>query len=225
MSISIVLPTYNEAKNLEIIVPAIQKEFPLSEIIVVDDSSPDGSAKVAEDLGAKVICRKKREGLGAALRDGYNNCANEIIVSMDADCSLAVTDIHRLLTKLNTHDLVVGSKYSKRSKAEGFSSRTQKILSYLGNKFFIFIFQLPVNDITLNFRAFRKITWEKLNLQENSNVFLFEMLIEAQAKDLKIAQIPIIFSHRAYGKSKTNLKKLFPCYFKFLIKKLFVIKK
>ncbi|NER00080.1 MAG: glycosyltransferase [Cyanothece sp. SIO2G6] len=217
-NLSIILPTYNESENIKRLIPELKREFQGAEIIVVDDNSPDGTSEIAENLGARVILRRDRKGLGAALRDGYNYASKEMIVSMDADCSLSVKDIYRLLDKLKTNDLVVGSKYSRNSRAEGFASRKQKVLSYLGNRFFIVLFRLPVEDVTLNFRAFNKRTWTRLNLQENSNVFLLEMLIQAKSRNMRIFQIPIVFSKRFYGKSKTNLRKLFPQYLKFLIK-------
>ncbi|MGK7933728.1 MAG: glycosyltransferase [Microcystaceae cyanobacterium] len=217
-SLSIILPTYNESENVKQLIPEIRKEFPEAEIIVVDDNSPDGTSEVSRSLGVQVITRKNREGLGAALKTGYDNASNEIIVSMDADCSIAVQDIYRLLDKVKDYDLIVGSKYSKNSRAEGFSSKRQKILSYLGNKFFIILFRLPVDDVTLNFRAFSRETWEQLKLREKSNVLLLEMLIVAKSQKMKIAQVPIIFSQRLSGISKTNLPKLFPLYFKFLLR-------
>jgi dolichol-phosphate mannosyltransferase len=220
-SLSLILPTYHESENLKKLVPEIQQKFPNSEIIVVDDNSPDGTAEVAQKLGTRVILRKNKEGIGAALKEGYNSASNDILVSMDADCSIHVEDIDRLIEKLEVCDLVIGSKYSKGSKARGFSSKRQKILSYWGNKFFIIIFQLPVDDVTLNFRAMRKATWHKLNLRQKSNVFLLEMLLDSKYKKLKIGQIPIFFSDRFYGKSKTNLKILFPLYFKFLLDCIF----
>ena len=221
VKLSIILPTYNESENIKKIIPQIKEEFPKSEIIVVDDNSPDDTAKIAKRLGVKVILRKVKEGLGAALMDGYNNAAGDTIVSMDADCSISVKDIHKLLDKLRENDLVVGSKYSKESKAEGFSTKKQKILSILGNKFFVVFFRLPVDDVTLNFRAFSRETWKRLFLREKTNVFFLEMLVDAKRKNMKIAQIPIHFAKRRYGVSKTNLSKLMPLYFKYLMKTLF----
>ena len=217
MNLSIILPTYNESENLKVLIPEIQQNFKDADIIVVDDNSPDNTAKVAESLGVRVINRKRKEGLGAALKQGYNEAKHEIIISMDADCSISVKDIFRVIEKLENNDLVVGSKYSKSSEARGFSSKKQKILSYLGNKFFIILFRLPVDDVTLNLRGFTKKVWNQLYLEEKSNVFLLEMLIEAKSKNMRIAQIPIVFSERQYGQSKTNLKKLFPLYFQFLL--------
>ncbi|MGK7938574.1 MAG: glycosyltransferase [Crocosphaera sp.] len=221
MNFSLILPTYNESKNIKKLIPEIRKEFSECEIIVVDDNSPDGTAKTAESLGVKVILRKNKEGIGAALKAGYIAAKHNIIISMDADCSIAVKDIYKLIEKLNFNDLVVGSKYSKGSQAKGFKSKKQMILSYLGNQFFITFFQLPVDDVTLNFRAFRKSIFNRLNLSEKTNVFLLEMIIEAKYRKMKIGQVPIIFSERYYGKSKTNLKVLFPLYFKFFIKQIF----
>ena len=220
-SLSVILPTYNESENLKKLIPEIEQKYPGAEIVVVDDNSPDGTAEVAEKLGARVILRKNKEGIGAALKEGYDRASRDILVSMDADCSIRVEDISLLIEQLSTCDLVVGSKYSKGSKAQGFSSKRQKFLSYWGNKFFIILFRLPVDDITLNFRAMNQQTWQQLDLQQKSNVFLLEMLLDSKGKNLKIGQIPIFFSDRFYGKSKTNLKILFPLYFKFLMERLF----
>ena len=220
INFSVILPTYNESKNINKLIPEIRKEFPESEIIVVDDNSPDQTAKVAESLGAKVILRENKEGIGAALKVGYIAAKNNVIVSMDADCSISVKDIYKLLGQLKYNDLVVGSKYSKDSQAKGFKSKKQMILSYLGNQFFITLFRLPVDDVTLNFRALTKETFNCLSLEEKTNVFLLEMIIEAKSKGKKIGQIPIIFSERYYGESKTNLKILFPLYLKFLMKQI-----
>jgi len=94
-SLSIVLPTYNEKDNIKILIPEIKKTFEHinHEIIVVDDSSPDGTARVSEDLNEKygnirVIVREKKEGIGAAIREGYNNARNSIIISSDNECEI-----------------------------------------------------------------------------------------------------------------------------------------
>jgi dolichol-phosphate mannosyltransferase len=222
IKLSIVLPTYNEAENIKELIPQIKKEFPDSDIIVVDDNSPDGTAEIVKKLGVRVIVRKKRDGLGVALADGYNNAKGDIIVSMDADCSISVNEIHRLLEKLKEgYDLVVGSKYSRGSCAEGVGSTKKKLISLWGNRLIISFFKLPVDDVTLNFRAFSRDVWKKLNLFEKTNLFLLEMLVDAQSKNMKIAQIPATFSKRKYGKSKTNLSNLIPLYLKYLIRYIF----
>jgi dolichol-phosphate mannosyltransferase len=221
MKLSIILPTYNEAGNLVKLIPKTKKEFPKAEIIVVDDSSPDKTAEIAKKLKAKVILRKQKDGIGAAIKEGFDSAKGDILVSMDADCSINVKDIHRLLEKLQTNDIVVGSKYSRYSKAEGFSSAKQKIISRLGNKVITRLFKLPVDDVTLNFRALSKGTWQKLNLNEKTNVFFLEMLINAKSKKMKICQIPINFSKRVYGKSKTELSKLILLYSNYILKEIF----
>jgi len=222
IKLSIVLPTYNESKNIRELIPKIKRKFQDSEIIVVDDNSPDGTAEIAKKLGVRVIVREKKEGLGVALAEGYNNAKGDIIVSMDADCSISVDEIDKLLEKLKEgYDLVVGSKYSKGSYAEGVGSAKKKFISFLGNKVIITFFKLPVDDVTLNFRAFSRDVWKKLNLFEKTNLFLLEMLVDAQSKNMKIAQIPTTFSKRKYGKSKTNLSNLIPLYLKYLIRYIF----
>src|SRR3989344_6411840 len=218
MKLSIILPTFNERENIKELIPEIKKEFSDAEIIVGDDDSPDQTAITAERLGVKVIRRKNREGLGAALKDGYSNAKGDVLVSMGADCSISVKDVRFLLEGLKKYNIVIGSKYSKGSRAEGFASKLQKILSFLGNKGIKFIYGLKVDDVTLNFRAFKKATWEKLNLKEKTNVFLLEMLIDAKNKNLRIGQIPIIFSQRRYGESQTSLYKLMPLYIIYTIR-------
>ena len=221
MSLSIVLPTYNESENLKKLIPLLKKRFSEAEILVVDDKSPDKTAETARTLGARVIVREKKEGIGAALREGYNHAKGNIIVSMDADCSISVEDVPRLLEKLKSCDIAVGSKYSKGSTAEGFNSKAQKFFSIAGNKLFIWFFKLPVDDVTLNFRAFSKGTWKRLDLSEKTNVFFLEMLVKSKLKGLRIGQIPINFSKRYYGLSKTSILKLVPLYLKFLFKNFF----
>ncbi len=122
-SLSIVLPTYNEKDNINILIPRIEETFNHinHEIIVVDDSSPDGTAWVSEELNKKygnirVIVREKKEGIGAAIREGYNNANNSIILSSDSDLSFLPSDMHRLYEKVQEgYDFVWGSKYSKGS--------------------------------------------------------------------------------------------------------------
>ncbi len=106
-SLSIVLPTYNEKDNINILIPRIEETFNHinHEIIVIDDSSPDGTARVSEELNKKygnikVIVREKKEGIGAAIREGYNNANNSIILSSDSDLSFLPSDMHRLYEKV-----------------------------------------------------------------------------------------------------------------------------
>ncbi|MGR3302420.1 MAG: glycosyltransferase [Candidatus Scalindua sp.] len=106
-SLSIIIPTYNERENIKILIPEIEKTFGHvnHEIIVVDDNSPDGTAKASEELNKRygnirVIVRKKKEGIGAAIREGYNSARNSIILSSDSDLSFTLSDTYRLYEKI-----------------------------------------------------------------------------------------------------------------------------
>ncbi len=117
-SLPIVLPTYNEKDNIKILIPRIEETFKHinHEIIVVDDNSPDGTARVPEELNEKygnirVIAREGKEGIGVAIREGYNNAHNSIILSSDSDLSFLSSDMYRLYEKVQEgYDFVWGSK-------------------------------------------------------------------------------------------------------------------
>ena len=219
MEISIVLPTYNEAENIKELIPQLKKEFPKAEILVVDDSSPDGTAKVAKSLGVRVIVRKKKEGIGAALAEGYRKAKGGIIMSMDADGSISVESVRILLKKLQKYDLVVGSRYSKGGSPSG--RKLQKIISALGNKAIKIMCRLPVDDVSLNFKTFRKESLKFFKFNEKTNVIGIEMILDAKPNKLRIGQMPVIFSERHYGASKTKLPKLIPLYLSFFMRRIF----
>jgi len=219
MEISIVLPTYNEAENIKELIPQLKKEFPKAEILVVDDSSPDGTAKVAKSLGVRVIVRKKKEGIGAALAEGYRKAKGGIIMSMDADGSISVESVRILLKKLQKYDLVVGSRYSKGGSPSG--RKLQKIISALGNKAIKIMCRLPVDDVSLNFKTFRKESLKFFKFNEKTNVIGIEMILDAKSNKLRIGQMPVIFSERHYGASKTKLSKLIPLYLSFFMRRIF----
>tara|TARA_B100000315_G_C14580557_1_gene590256 strand:+ start:1036 stop:1785 length:750 start_codon:yes stop_codon:yes gene_type:complete len=224
-SLSIVLPTYNEKENLKILIPGIERTFEHinHEIIVVDDSSPDGTAKAAEELGKKycnlkVIVRKKKEGIGAAIREGYNNAEKTIIFSSDSDLSFTLNDMYRLYEKMQEgYDLVWGSKYSKGSfyEPKTLKGKIKKLASKSGNIIIRFASGIEANDFTANLRAIRKDVWKQIKTQEKTNTFLMEMILKCKYGGLRVTEIPITFKARIYGESKFNLSVEPP---RFLIK-------
>lgn len=215
--LSIILPTYNERENIEILIPRLEtllkKENIEGEIIVVDDSSPDGTADVARDLQKKyanieVIVRQKKEGLGAALREGYNSASGAIILSMDTDLSLDEADIPKFLEKINSgYGLVVGSRHHKKGKYErnSFKTLVKSIISIFGNRLTKFLTDVDVQDFSLNYRAIRKDVWSSITTSENKNVFLLEMIVKSKRKGYGIAEIPVVFRDRIHGESKMKL--------------------
>ncbi len=225
IKLSVVLPTYNEAENLKILILQIEEEFKdiSFEIIVVDDNSQDGTAKLLETLNnnfknIKLISRPKLMGIGSAIRDGYNSAQGEYILSSDADLSFKVSDMKRLYEKLNEgYDLVLAYRHGKGG---GYEKKTigvkiKYLFSRLGNFIVRNISGLNVRDVSANFRIIRRNAWQRLKTVENTNSLLFEMIIKAKRKELKITEIPITFSERRFGKSKLNILKEAP---KFLVK-------
>ncbi|MBI4919681.1 glycosyltransferase [Candidatus Azambacteria bacterium] len=223
--LSVVLPTYNEEKNIEIFIPQIEEEFQneLLEIIVVDDNSNDGTKKLLAELNdkfgnIKLISRPKLMGIGSAIRDGYNAAIGEYILSSDADLSFQVGDMRRLYEKLNEgYDLVLAYRHGNKGGYERkkLFVKIKYMFSRFGNFAVRNISGLGVRDVSANFRIIRRAGWHKIQTVENTNSLLFEMIVKAKRKGLKIAEIPITFSERRFGKSKLNILKEAP---KFLVK-------
>ena len=229
-SLSIVLPTYNERKNIEILIPELENLFLKKrydfEIIVVDDSSPDGTAEAAEEMNrryrnVRVIVRLKKEGIGAALREGYNAAKNEIIVSMDSDLSFDPNDIFRFLEKIEEgYDLVLGGRHGSENNYEKkkFKIYVKWFISKFGNKMNKVLSGVNVSDFTANFRAVKKDAWKHIKTKEKTNSILLEMIILSKVKGYKIIEIPVAFKDRIHGESKINLAREAPKFVAKLLK-------
>lgn len=223
LELSIILPTYNEKENLTILIPVLEKILEENkiegEILVIDDSSPDGTAQEAERLNKKyknikVILRNKKEGIGTALREGYNRAKGSIILSMDSDMSFDTLVMLDLIKKINEgYDMAIGYKIGY--KAQTAKKSIQRIISRLGNKFMSTISGVKIHDFTPNFRAMKKEVWQSIDPREKTNVFLFEMILLAKHKGFKIGEVPVAFKDRVHGESKIRMSKEIP---KFLFK-------
>jgi len=213
--VSVVIATYNERENLKVLIPMLEtvlknRNF---EIVIVDDSSPDGTAEEAGILNQKygnvrVVSQEKKEGVGKAHLVGYKNSRADIIVSMDADLSHDPKDIPKMLSILEEgQDIVVGSRYVKGGETDKGS--VKKFVSFYGGKIASKLFGLTLlKDYTNSFRAFRKsIVADVEPLKEMGNAFLMEFLIKAAKKGYKIKETPITFTERKVGNSKVNYPK------------------
>jgi dolichol-phosphate mannosyltransferase len=224
MDISIVLPTYNERKNIEILIPELEvllkKNNLAGEIVVVDDSSPDGTADVANELNkkygnVKLVLRPKKEGIGAALRDGYNHSSGDIIFSMDSDLSFDHNLIPEFLSRLKQYDLVVGSRHTSQG---GYEKKNLKVFlkwltSRSGNVALRVMSGVNVHDFSANFRGIKRDVWNRISTTDNTNSILFEMILLTKYKGFKVSEIPVTFRDRIHGESKLNLVKEAPCFF------------
>lgn len=229
MDLSIILPTYNEKKNISILVPQLEemcKKHKIScEIVVCDDSSPDGTADESKKLNKKyqnvrTIVRPKKEGIGAALHQGYDSAKGDLIVSMDSDLSLDNEDIPKLirLMKERGYDLVVGSRHLQGGGYEKkyFKTVVKSVMSSSGNWFIRTYLRLPVHDFSLNFRLIKRDVWKKISplMKEKQHVWLLEQIYRVRHAGYNVGELPVTFKDRIYGESKTELSKQAPLFLK-----------
>ncbi|MFH1972209.1 MAG: glycosyltransferase [archaeon] len=229
MNVSIILPTYNEKENLKVLIPMIEETFKdiNHEVIIVDDSSPDGTADYINSLGnknVKLLLRTKKEGIGAALRAGYFAANNEIILSSDSDLSFDVKDMIRLLDKLNEgYDLVVGTRHKQATyETKQLSTKLKYAISRSGNFVIKNLTGVDVTDFSANFRVMKKDVFDSIVLKEKTNPILLEMILKTKYKGYKVAEIPVMFKERMYGESKLNIYMESPKFFFKLLKMVFL---
>lgn len=209
-----VIPTYNEADNLAWIVGRLRDAEPDVDVLVVDDNSPDGTGRLADELAAadphvRVVHRTAKEGLGAAYLHGFRvalDAAYDVIGEMDADGSHQPEQLHRLLDALRDADLVIGSRYVPGGSVVNWPLSRQ-ILSRGGNLYVRLLLGLKVRDATAGYRVFRRGTLEAIDLdrvQSTGYVFQTDLAHRTARAGLRIAEVPIEFVERVRGDSKMS---------------------
>jgi len=205
VDVSIVLPCRDEEKSIGICIKAIKNvmsSLKYSYEIIVSDSSKDSSPSIARRLGAKVV-KHDLFGYGNALMEGFKAAKGRIVVMADADNTYNFNEIPKFLEAIKKEDFVIGSRFRGEIK-KGAMPFFHK---YLGNPVLTFIlrlfFRAKVSDAHCGFRAIKKKTLEKLELNTTGMEFASEMIIKAVKKGLKIKEIPITY-HPRIGKSKMN---------------------
>jgi dolichol-phosphate mannosyltransferase len=210
----IVLPTYNEALNIERIILGIRDKFPEIHILVVDDSSPDGTGFIVKELMRTdgilfLLSKPKKEGLGNAYKTAFQwALANEysFVVEMDADGSHQNDDLVKLINNCKDSDLVLGSRWIKDGNTIGWSAK-RKILSFFGNFYARIVLGTNVFDSTSGFRVFSRRALEVLingAVKSNGYAFQIETLFLVFHSGLTIKEVPITFLERSIGVSKMN---------------------
>jgi len=208
----VVLPTYNEKDNLTDTVSRIGASAPHVDILVVDDNSPDGTGRLADDLAlvnshVHVLHRAGKEGLGAAYLDAFRwaiAAGYEVVVECDADGSHHPEELHRLLDALDTHDLAIGSRWVHGGSVVDWP-RSRELLSRGGSAYARTLLRLRQRDVTGGYRAFRIGALEAIGLDAVTSqgyCFQIEMLWRANRAGLRIAEVPITFTERTLGVSK-----------------------
>jgi dolichol-phosphate mannosyltransferase len=216
----LVLPTYNEAENIEAVVRAVLPQLARASsehrLLVVDDSSPDGTGAIADGLAAEhdaveVLHRGGKEGLGRAYIAGFRRALEggaELVLEMDADFSHDPADVPRLIAAAGDADLVLGSRYVEGGGVEGWELH-RRLLSRGGCFYARTILGVPVRDLTGGFKCFRRKVLETLDLddvQADGYGFQIEMTYRTLKAGFHVKEIPIVFHERRAGASKMDTR-------------------
>jgi dolichol-phosphate mannosyltransferase len=213
------IPTFNEAGNVEAIVRAASEQLRRAaaedhRILIVDDASPDGTARVAERLGeelgtVEVLRRPGKQGLGRAYLAGFEHAlasGAELVIVMDADMSHDPVYIPELLRAARDHDLVLGSRYVPGGSIADWP-RLRRLLSRAGSLYSRRVLSLDVRDLTGGYRCIRREVLETVELptlRSQGYVFNIELTFRAQRAGFRIAEVPIRFRDRTVGESKIS---------------------
>ncbi len=215
----VIIPTYNEAESLPILLRELVRLRSDFNYLVVDDGSPDGTAVICEQLkgeiaGLEVLSRPTKSGLGSAYRDGYEVALVknfDSVIQIDADGSHQVSDLAKLLKKFessNSVDLVIGSRWIKDGTVLNWSKH-RELLSRVANIYSKFVLDLNVLDSTAGFRIYKTSAIRKLDLssiKSEGYCFQIEMTREIYRVGGLVSEVPITFVERKYGKSKMSGK-------------------
>jgi dolichol-phosphate mannosyltransferase len=219
LAIWLILPTYDEAGNVERVVEAalgsLERAAPgAHRILVVDDDSPDGTGRIADGLAERhpavqVLHRTEREGLGPAYLAGFDVALRDgatLVLQMDADLSHDPADIGRLVAAAQDADLVLGSRYV-RGGGVGDWGPVRRVISRAGSWYAKTMLGLPIRDLTGGFKCFRREVLESIDLAEarsHGYVFQIELTYRALQAGFRVTEIPITFHDRTLGRSKMS---------------------
>jgi dolichol-phosphate mannosyltransferase len=212
----VVIPTYNEAENLPLLVPKILEQDPRLEVLVVDDNSPDGTGKLANELAetrsrVHVLHRPIKEGLGPAYRAGLREALDlgaDFVIQMDADFSHPPETLRTMLAEIENYDVVLGSRYLEGITVVNWTIE-RILLSYFGNRYARFVTRLPVTDTTGGFRCIRRSLLERTGFERvrsNGYAFQIEMNYRFVKQKARIKEIAFFFLDRTRGTSKLTLR-------------------
>lgn len=211
----VVIPTYQEADNIAVVLARVRAAAPEAAVLVVDDGSPDGTADLAEAAGREVgrvsvLRRSSKDGLGNAYREGFAfgiEHGHDVLVEMDADLSHDPADVPRLLAAVGGGaGLVIGSRYVPGGQTPHWPVH-RRTLSRWGNRYAGVALGLHVNDATAGFRAYTAELLEAIDYRGTTAegyAFQVEMTYRARQSGHRIEEVPICFSDRVRGTSKMS---------------------
>ena len=216
----LILPTYNEAVNIEPFVHAVLPELaeasPEHRILIVDDNSPDGTGRIADSLAAEieaveVLHRAEKQGLGVAYLAGFRHALShgaDLVLEMDSDFSHSPADVPRLIRAAEDADLVLGSRYVPGGGVSDWGL-LRRVLSRGGSWYARLVLRVGVHDLTGGFKCFRRQVLEGIDLDAihaEGYGFQIEVTYRAIRAGFRVTEIPIVFRERQAGLSKMTAR-------------------
>lgn len=206
----VVVPTYNEAQTIVVLLDAIRDAAPDVDVLVVDDNSPDGTARIVLDHGgAYVLQRAEKSGLGTAYRAGFAWAIGrgyDVVAQMDADLSHPPDRLPALIAALSDADVAVGSRYAPGGGIDAWT-RLRRLISACGNFVARVVLGLHTRDVTAGYKAFRRSALadiDVMNSLSDGYCFQIENAWRAERGGLRVAEVPITFTDRTLGTSKMS---------------------
>jgi len=213
----VITATYNEAENIEkFINQIIEAKF---DLLIVDDSSPDGTANYVKNSKyfnshLFLISRQNKEGYGTAFIEGFKwglSKDYDYLISIDGDFSHRIEDLINLYNTKKDFDLIIGSRYTNGGNTLGWSLH-RKLLSKYANKMAKFVTKSKINDMTTGFRIYKSDSLRRVDFQNskyNGYSFLVDLLNKCVKSEMSIKELPITFVEREFGKSKMDFHVIF----------------
>ena len=211
----VIVPTYNEVENLGSLVEAVLAQPADLSLLVVDDNSPDGTGKLADELAIKnpdrlsVLHRSEKDGIGPAYVAGFKialQVDTRLIITMDADLSHDPNDLPRMLQEAASADVVIGSRYVEGGSTVGWPLH-RRLISKGGGTYARFVLGVPVRDLTSGFKVYRREVIEQFDfdhIRSDGYGFQIETVYRAIKNGFRVVEVPIEFHDRTRGKSKLS---------------------
>jgi dolichol-phosphate mannosyltransferase len=216
VKILIIIPTFNEAENINEILPRALTALPSADVLVVDDNSPDGTAAIVQGMQhlnprIHLLVRNEKAGLGPAYKAGFAwglERGYERLIEMDADGSHPAEVLPDMIEASSRAGLVIGSRYTAGGGVKNWSTR-RVLLSRWGNRYVRIMLRLGVDDATAGFRVFTDTTLRTIDMQQvraNGYGFQIDMTRHVVNAGIAVVEVPITFRDREHGSSKMSAK-------------------